>query len=440
MLSTPNDPSEKEGQYRTKIDQRAGDHSTLFGQVFGNVKIKKVYQLFSLTSVLAILAYLLVGDNIKLYVDQIIQRPTQMTGDFNIAVAQFGQVTNEGIISSALATEISKLLFNFLDSEYQGVGFNLDVQIAHNKIGILTEDREAEQLAEAIDADVIIYGSIFVDGQEARLSPKFYVAKRANAQINTRELTGQHQLAVPILFDISSLTSQEEINNKLSSRAALLVYFTEGLIHYSAKDLKAANLAFQKAIDEAKKYGQFDGQEVVYLASSEVSRLEKNYEQASRDVNQALALNPDYGRGYIALGNIYYDQAVLNWDLDKLDQARLYFKKALQAKEKPTGAYIDEKANVSLGNIFVVSAQSTGDDKLFALAIDYYKRVITQYEQNKDERLKNIAANAYFGVGAAYERQGNYTQAIDAYQECIELADFDLKNRAQVQLKIVGHQ
>lgn len=99
------------------------------------------------------------------------QAPDRMTGDFNIAVVQFGQVTDQGIVPSALATQIGKLLFDFLDSEYRVTDFGLNIQVAYKKIGPITEGREAEQLAADIGADIVIYGSVFVTGNEATLSP-----------------------------------------------------------------------------------------------------------------------------------------------------------------------------------------------------------------------------------------------------------------------------
>ena len=62
-----------------------------------------------------------------------------------------------------------------------------------------------------------------------------------------------------------------------------------------------------------------------------------------------------------------------------------------------------------------------------------------RYEDTKNEHIKELAAVAYFGLGAAYERQGNhYSQAESAYQRCIKLTnDEELKERANQQLEFI---
>jgi len=428
----PNDQQTQEQQPTPKIEQRAGDRAIQIGQVFGDV----VFQLLSPKTAITILVALAIAAIGVFYLYNIAQKPDRMTGDFNIAVAQFGEVTDEGIVSSAEVTHISKLLFDFLDSEYKATDFGLDIQVAQEKIGILTEDREAEQLAYDIDADIVIYGSVSVigDGDEASLSPKFYVAD----QPDTGELTGQHQLALPIKFDISSLGFEDEVNTKLRSRAATLVCFTEALVYLSADDLDEALHSFQEAVDEAEGYGTFEGQEALYLFAAHTNRRQENFEKAEEYLDQALFLNPEYARAYLARGNIYYVQALPSWDQAKLDKALSEYEKALEAQDHPAGAYVTEKANTSLGNIYVIQAQQTNDPELFARAIDHYDQVVAQYEKTKNERIRELAAIAYFGLGAAYERQNDYTQAADVYQRCIDLtSDSELKSRAERQLSII---
>jgi tetratricopeptide (TPR) repeat protein len=433
MSMALNGQQPQEQQPPTEIRQRAGDRAIQIGQVFGNV----VFQLLSTRAVIVILAAVAIAAVVSLHLYRMAQKPGQMTGDFNVAVAQFGEVTDEGTVSSALATQISKLLFDFLDSEYKATDFGLDIQVAQKKIGILTENREAEQLAYDIGADIVIYGGVFVIGDEATLSPKFYVAD----QPDTGELTGQHQLAVPIQFDISSLSLQDKVNTELQSRAAILVHFTEGLVYLSASNLDAASHSFQEAIREAERREPFGGQEVLYLFAAVANRLQRDFEEAAKNLGQALFLNPEYARAYIARGNVYYDQGVTSWDQTKLDQALSEYERALEAEDQPAGAYIREKLNVSMGNIYVIRAQETKDPNLFAQAISHYDQVVGAYEETKNERIRGLAATAYFGLGTAYERWNDYAEAAEAYQRCIEIAsDSELKARAEKQFDTVNNR
>jgi len=425
-----NDPKAQDPQPSPKIVQTAGDRATQIGQVFGNI----VFQILTPKTAIAIIAALAIAGIGIFYLYSTAQKPGQMTGDFNIAVAQFGEVTDQGIVPSARAIQISKLLFDFLDSEYKVTDFGLNIQVAHDKIGVVTEAREAEQLAHDINADIVIYGSIFVVENEAILSPRFYISD----QPETAELTGQHQLALPLKFDVSSLDFLDQVTAELRSRATVLLSFTTGLTYLSAKQPDEAVRAIQVAIRAAENYGRFDGEEVLYLFVAVASFNQGNFEKAGEYLDQALALNPEYARAFIARGNIYYDQAIPTWDANFLSQALTEYEKALEAEDQPEGAYVIEKVNVALGNIYVIRAQQTGDPELFAKAIEHYNQVTTRYEQTNNERIRDEASIAYFGLGAAYERQGDYTQAEAAYRRCIELTtDSETKSRCEVQLGFI---
>jgi tetratricopeptide (TPR) repeat protein len=409
-----------------------GKKPATIAQVFRGV----VFQLLSPRAaiVIIIIAALAVAATGLLYPYRQTQAPDRMTGDFNIAVAQFGEVTDQGIVPSALATQIGKLLFDFLDSEYRATDFGLNIQVAYKKIGPITESREAEQLAADIGADIVIYGSVFVTGDEATLSPRFYVANRPDIDIG--ELTGQYQLALPIQFEISSLGFQDKVNAELRSRTAILVHVTEGLVYLSANNLEAATRSAQEAIREAERHGPFDGQEVLYVLAAHTNTCLGNLEAASKYVDQALALNPECARAYIARGNIYYAQAIqASLDESKLNQALAEYKRALEAQDQPAGAYITEKVNAALGNVYVVQAQKTDDPELFAKAIYHYNQVVDEYEKTKNEGIRELTAIAYSGLGAAYERQKDYAQAKKAYRRCIDLTR-DSVLRAKVEERL----
>ncbi len=418
-----------------------------FGQVFGNV----IFQVLPPKTAIIILVFLSLVAVSLFCLYRTSQEPARMTGDFNIAIAQFGEVTNQGIALSARATQISQVLFDFLDSEYKATDLGLEIQVAHKNIGIITEDREAEQLVNDIGADVLIYGTVFIDGDSATLSPRFFIANRPDIQ----ELTGQHRLALPITFTVSELAFQDKINAELRSRASILVLMTEGLTFLSAKDFAKGLRCFQQAIHEAEKHGRFDGQEVLYLLAATASHLNQNPKEADEYIDKSLSLNPEYARAYIARGNIYYTQALeMSFDEILLNEALSEYqraKRAIEAQDQPPGAYIREKVNISLGNIYVVQAQKTRDIELFSEAIDAYSQVVAEYEKvrckeiwcklgiyREQSPLKEFASIAYFGLGAAYERQESYYQAENAYKQCIDLTgDSQLRSRADRQLELV---
>ena len=369
-----------------------------------------------------------------------LSQPIEMDGDFNIAVAQFGEVTENGVEKSTTATQLSDRLFGFLDSEFADLDFGVDIQFTHKNIPIIIEESEAEQIAENTNAHLVVYGNVFSSGDSTEFSPQFYVAEHPD----TSELTGQNQLALPIGFDKSALNHSDDINAILRKRASILLLFIEGLTYLTTNDYEAASTSLTMAINEAETLDPFQGQEILYLISGMASRKQKDFNEAERSFEQALVLNPEYARARIGLGNINYSRYIEGGLSDGvlLQRALFEYSQASKAKDQPRGAYIDEKVNVALGNINLLNAQQYNDPLLFDEAIERYERVVSRYEKESDNvKLGKLASIAYFGLGEAYEKQEDYVRAREAYQQCLNsVTDENLEERAQERLEIVEAQ
>jgi tetratricopeptide (TPR) repeat protein len=367
------------------------------------------------------------------------KQPKPMSGNYNIAIAQFGEIQADGTIKpSAAAEQISSSLFNFLDTEYRVSGLGLDVQMSHKNMPLILEDSQAKELAQKVNADIVIYGNVFVQNNKAEFSPRFYVAEHPD----TSELTGQDELAHPILFNISELSESHSVNAQLRKRTEILFNFTKALIYFSQKDTDSAFRAIQIAITAAEKLEQpFAGQEVLYLIAAKLYLAKDDYEHAAQMFENALLLNPEYARAHLGRGNMYYTRATLpgQYDPGLMDAAQTEFELALRAPVQPEGAYIPIKAHTGLGNVFVVMAQANGNDPaLFAEAIEHYQSIIDTYLQTEDSILRSDSAIAYFGMGAAYERQNMREQAIEAYSQAYDLAeDEGFKKRITEQIEAI---
>lgn len=367
-------------------------------------------------------------------------QPRKMAGTFNIAVAQFGEISENGEIKpSAHAEKISSTLFNYLDSEYRASGLGLTVQVSHKNMPLIIEDAQAEALANEVNADIVIYGNIYVSGDQAEFTPRFYVSEHPD----TRELTGQNELALPIPFTVSELKSQDQVNAEFRARTEVLLAFTKALVYFSQDDMDSAGNAVQAAIIASEQTSQsFAGKEVIYLLESKVHLEQNKIELANESLDQALTINPKYARAYLARGNILYSHALeLNFDSELLDKALEQYELAFSMPNQPEGAYIPIKAHTSIGNVLVVKAQQLNNSDVFSMAIENYEYVTNSYERTKDPFLRSYASIAYFGLGAAYERQGNKEQAIRAYEQAYGLTeDEEFKKRIQQQLELVQNQ
>jgi tetratricopeptide (TPR) repeat protein len=99
-----------------------------------------------------------------------------------------------------------------------------------------------------------------------------------------------------------------------------------------------------------KQQAPFEGQEILYLFGAHISRLQGDRVPAQEYIDEALRLNPNYGRAYIAQAHLYYDEG-------NLYQAIEYFEKAKQLPDQPFGAFINEKADFGIGNSCWVQLQ-----------------------------------------------------------------------------------
>ena len=363
------------------------------------------------------------------------KQPRIMTGNFNIAVAQFGEIKEDGSVEpSAKAQTIRNILFDFMDSEYRASGLGLTVQVAQKNMPFIAEGAEAEKLAERVNADIVIFGNISTQGDKGEFFPRFYVTQKSD----TDELTGQGELAYPIAFDISTPGPVNEVHKDLRIRTAILFNFTKGLIYFSEEDFDSASRAVQTAITAAEGLEKpFAGKEALYLLAARIQMSQGNDEEANKFLDQALDLNDNYARAYLARGYIFYSQAVkANNETGLLDRALIELTRAYTAPNQPEGAYIPIKARTMLGHVLVVKAQQTKDPVLFSQAISHYLFVTGEYNRTKDPFLQAFAADSYFGLGAAYERQEKKCEAVEYYEQAYNLTtDKEFQDRIIKQIK-----
>ncbi|MBZ0289304.1 MAG: hypothetical protein K8I30_16915, partial [Anaerolineae bacterium] len=341
-------------------------------------------------------------------------------------------------VSAGSATQagalVSQSLFDFLESEYSSSNFGIRIQIAHDKIGVVAEASDAGRLAQTIHADLVIYGTVTASASHLVVAPKFYVADLYRTDVG--ELAGQHELAFPVqmaMNDLSVFTSQG--NNSLRQKASILLDFTEGLGYFAGEAYAFALRAFERAIDEARRYDDFDGKEVLYLFGANAAIKLADVDTAQRYVDEALRLNPTYARAYIALGNIHYVRKDLTTALANFEQA-------IRMKDQSYGARITEKANVSIGNIYTVFFQTADDlqkpdyaDKARA----HYQGVIDEYHRTASSDLKELVASAFYGLGIIDQLQGNRADAASAYQQTLSLTqNSELRTRANNRLNAVS--
>lgn len=357
-------------------------------------------------------------------------RPKVMTGDFNIAIAQFGEIDDGEMESSKRTKNFMQALCNYLDSQYSATEFQMDVQVSHIHMPVVLEDSQAETLAKEINANLVLYGAVEFDDDEDMGSfiPRFYVSKDAN-QPNLIDIVGHNTLEKPITFP-ANFASSQEVKEILNSRAAILTHFTRGLVFASQGNFEAASYDFHSAVTHAEQSDVlYSGYEALYLMLSYSQRHQNKYEKAIENLTKALELNPEYARAYIGLANNYLEQARKEWDDERtinvglLNKADDYYQEASNADDKSANAFIDEKVAVGIGNVIYYRAVASQPPawEQFDVVKGFYIPVTERYVTTNEIALAPMAGVAYYNIGYVEELLGNPEKAIEAYQSCVDI-------------------
>lgn len=343
---------------------------------------------------------------------------------FNIVIAQIGDISNGEPITTPDTKRFTLTLCNYIDSE-MAMSFSQKVHVDHKNMPILSQSSEAQKLAESLNADLVVYGNVTVQGDQGEFFPRFYVSDRTNDV----EVGGYNQLSHPIKFKVN--IESDNLLEELQLRAKIYVNYISGLVFLNIRDRDpvTAENYFQQAVNATEQLNYpFEGREVLYLLLAYAQKLGQKYDAALANLETALEINPNYARAYIGLGNVYYHNFI-NGDRDTalLDLSWDYYQMSLDIPMKPQGeyatSYIEEKANIGFGNILTQRYETSGDLSNLSKAIDRYQSVIDRYNKKSDDTgLQRLAAYAYSGLGWVYNAQGEQKKALEVFQNCKALS------------------
>jgi hypothetical protein len=448
----------------TTIDVAVGGRSIVRDLLVAgrDVIVTNYRTIFSSTrQVIALLLYIslvvgLVGSTYVLW-----RQPSSMTGDFNIAVAQFGEIQADGNVqNTGTSARIAQALVDYLDGEYKRTSFGLQVMVDNRNMRYVANDIVAEKLARRVNAQLVIYGTLRPGGDQVTLQPHFFVARQIQTGARSRvaigcdvdEIVGEHPFTLNLHFDPNAST--DEIEAEMAGRAAVLASFTQGLVHLynvQSDEPVLARLAFDSAIAEAQALADFRGLQTLYLFDAVANYRSQDYETARSLLDRALEIEPGYGRALIAQGNIFYYQALAGCLANGLDEKAMAYCQAGDAKAAqtyllyrawetygqvsrgqrfPYGTYLQEKAWLNMGNIYLMRGQD-GEVGAYERAAAYYQQVAGGYEQAPRNDEQDLAARAYRGLGQVRDRQGLEDGAAAAFQRCYELALYDESTRSE---------
>ena len=435
---------------------------------------KNIIQIGSVIFPAWLLAAMVLGAIAVVFAIWLATTPARMDGAFNVAVAEFGTMGEDGRAhASAEGKLLSRWVFDALRQEYAlhpEVTQGLALQMWHDslpftakraQIGFIADEKAARARAEQIGASVLIYG--YLD-RDHGFKPQFYVAHDL-VRGDVDAVSGNYQLgeAVPVPFPIR--LDDPGVRGALSvgpsTRARALFWLSVGLTHEVVGESAQALAVFRQAEEQlATTWQERDGKEILYFfIGREALFLSRDFpeaeylDQAEQAFAEAIRIGQkyhgDYARAHIGLAGVYYERArqappELRLETGDLAQAIAEYQAALDLA--PPETQVAAIARLGLGIAYrmqaeahLVNGQDAEAEAGLVQAVDDLKQAVSPLAQAD---LYRFLAQAYLALGASYHQlaylraeQGDraaslelYRQASDAYGLCIaqgETAAFD---------------
>lgn len=385
--------------------------------------------------------------------------PRVMTGIFNVAVAEFGELGPDGTIRSSTAgKQMSDWAVNYLRDELKEDA-NLSVWPDSSnffrpaRVG-LVQPSDAEETASAIEADLLIYG--YIDPQEnpPQLVLKFWVAPQEKYRFE--DIQGNAQVGQPIRM-INLEDPGISVQGELQRQSSALAFIAMGLAQEQLGQSEDALAAFLKAEETAPQSAMvkfFLGREYLFLSDLQPDRREELWQKAEEALQQVIAIDDRYARAYIGLGALYMNRAlsfvdpVLEPRQAPDPQAMQWVEQAIEAYQKVVdlkpdseeyGNPVEEVARLALGNAYRLQGiifHLQGDMESALNALDQSiqllegSRQIFEATVTEHESYRRYLAQAHEYLGIAFQWQGysfdaiqDYDSALAAYQKSIEAFD-----------------
>lgn len=377
---------------------------------------------------------------------------------FNVVVAGFGYQNNEGVVESAtLADDMSDIVTAELNQITQ-----IDSTVGWRTNGVgrilgqtpVERETQAAAIAEALNADVVIYGLIRTDGIFTIFEPEFYITAQFAAV--EPDLIGADSLGTPVEF-VGNSEIQILAANTFQQRLGVMRFFLRGLAFYLAGNFTGAQASFESALEVDS-----EDLEVLYVFAGNAAIRIPDAAQALEFYDEALRQRPEYARALVGRGVALYRRAVDSagetppaYDPDlTLDPAlacsavdeplptepqllgelslRCY-QEAARSTDKPETADIDVKVAFGLGQTNLwLSLIGYGDH--WDEVRNQLELVLALYEEAPPERQLRIRvaaahANAWLGLRTISVETNNPPIVCDAlthYQTAIALLREDV--------------
>jgi tetratricopeptide (TPR) repeat protein len=360
-----------------------------------------------------------------------------MSGDYRVVVIPFsvGKKDLDVALGKEIANDLYEHLKRVLIDQHTDLVItlwgpeNLDFGKGMNESDATKRTEHAVEIAERINADLVIYGMVGTQDKDLIIAPEYYVRSRNFYQ--AEEILGQYYLGAPVYMrsytDVSDRVKFAEVMN---DRTQVLSQIIIGLSYYSIQDYAQAQEEFYKA-EETGNWQSVEGKEVLYLLLANAAVRQDNLESAENYYKKSLKIDNTYSRPLIGLGNIYYRLALLpieksgnpaDLDTSLIHISREYLEKALVSENQPPLSDISVKVYFEFGEIYLMQKYG-GYIDTFEPALSEFTKVIRAYGDGTNPRIKEWAAESHARIGLIYSLVGNIDGAIQEYKNAANLLE-----------------
>lgn len=391
------------------------------------------------------------------------EHPTPMTGDVNVAVAEFASLEPDGDVavtdeSRTLATSVYDALRNDLseleqsgDADLDGVDYEVQSPDVTGPIdGETAEERasQADRTGSRVNADVVVYAVIDVQPDATSTTPEFYLTDR-NLVVGAEELIGQYRLGKALAqpAPISNVNVRSRLREQLLARTSGLLNLVIGLSHFELQEYDSAIEVFG-GIESSGGIDDDAGGEVLHLFWGNAAGRLGDLGLAAEQYQRALEINPEYARARVGLAETRYQRSHNGCragavDVEGVQQALDGYRSALAADDRPARSNIESKVSLGVGRAHLCLSIAEVEAS-WAEAETELRRVADAYESGNTE-IEELAAEAYSGLGlleimTVGDRGGDLERAITNLERAITIADADpTSDRQYIWHGFLGH-
>lgn len=351
-----------------------------------------------------------------------------MGGAFNVVVTELAVAGAEEEVGLAISEAVYDQIVQDLSEQT-----DVDVEVAApGVVGALSGDtpesraESAAQLAERVEADVVVFGTVGESEGLTDVAAEFFVSDRGLT--GAEELAGVYPLDTIELATTDPVAVRRSTAERLRPRILALTQLVLGLSHYQLNEYSDAETLFEAALDS---WPGANGREVVVSLLGNVNGLQDDLDAAEDYFAEAMSLDPDYARARFGAAEVAYQRsrgplcgASGEADLAGLEDAVARFEEVIELRGPPL-AFIPERARVEIGKIYQCLYLNGGGH--LEEARDMLEGVIA--DSSDETRLVDLIADAHFSLGIYHLLKGDEGAAIDEFETAVDNSRNQIRKR-----------